>query len=325
MIVQLVTTWERACGIAEHSAYLKAAVEAADPSITIQVVDILLPHAILQEAATADLVVLNYHAALHSQWTPDAIRQVQRERKIPVQVTYHDTGVPNSAQCLGIVAAADATVVHEPFDDLPIETVHYWRMGVPDWTWEWHFDRGTQNGWGRWPILGTIGFPFPWKNYEELARVTAALGWGLLLIAPTASPLQMAAYRSLNPHTEVLPYFVNRTEAVARLAACDATAFCYTCANTGQSAAILQGVAARKPVFAFPSCRQFRALYADPLGRRAIHWVDTFEDLGNSLSWGWLPIQRVDPPTVALAEQDGWPRLGIKYAQLWHQLVGARA
>jgi glycosyltransferase involved in cell wall biosynthesis len=315
--VLLVTTWNTPCGIAEHAAYLKEAVEAADPAIQISPSpEALDPGVIIHAMASAppDVVHLNYQAALHSRWTPERIALLRKGFK--VLVTYHDTGVPNSDQCKAICAAADAVVVHEPYTDLPPEKVRYWRMGVPGWTGAYEFDTDSK----RRPLLGTIGFPFPWKHYEELAKVTAVCGWELLIIAPGATPEQEQTWKQLNPRTSVCPTFLPRHLAVSWLAGCDATAFAYGGCNTGQSASILQGIAARKPVLAFRTCRQFRALYHDWLGREAIAWCEDFEGLRFLLSHV-VPIGRVDPGIVALAEQDSWEKLGAKYAALYRELA----
>jgi hypothetical protein len=319
--VALVTTWGTACGIAEHSAFLKQAVEAADPAISIEPITDLHPRAILEHGeADWDLVVLNYHAALHSQWTPAAIAELQTHA-VPVMVIYHDTGVPCNDQCFNIVAAADAAVVHEPCQEFRGNpNVHYWRMGVPGWTGKWQYDRTADSWCGRRPILGSIGFPFPWKNYDQLASLTGDLGWALLLIAPGATTEQAERWRLINPHLQVITTFPSATQAVSMLASCDATAFLYTCQNAGQSASILMGIAARKPVLALAGCRQFRALFLDPLGRTAISWVESFTDFGMILSH-LTPMGRIAPPIVALAEQESWARLGVKFADLWQRLV----
>lgn len=319
MRVALVTTWDTPCGIAEFGAYLKASVEAADREIEITPITDLHPRAIPRrdEGGAYDLVVLNYQAALLSQWTPEMIHWAHNYAA-PTLVIYHDTGVPNSDQCKAVCAAADAFVVHEPYDDLE-GNGRYWRMGVPGWQGEVAFPRG----WDQWhndrPILGTVGFPFPWKNYDELARVTAEVGWALYLIAPTATADDARRWVDLNPHLLIENGFLGRTQVVQTLAACDATAFCYTCANTGQSGAMLQGIAARKSVIAFRTCRQMRSLWEDPLASQAIRWCETFDHVTWQLRN--LAIERVCPPIVALAEQDSWVGLGQKYAQLFRELV----
>jgi hypothetical protein len=338
MNVLLVTPWGDPSGIAEHSVYLKAAVEAADPAITItpsyvRSPTVLHPEPVLSEARTADILHLDYHAALHSQWTPQTIRRAQA-LGYRVVVTYHDTGVPNSEQCVTICDAADAYILHETAGDLSLDGPgYYWRMGVPAWEGPYMFgacgDHSAPQSvycfksWNHQPVLGSIGFPFPWKNYDQLARITRKIGWALLLIAPGASPAQLELWNSLNPDLHVRTDFVPRTEAISLLAGCDATAFMYVCHNTGQSAAILQGIATRKPVYALATCRQFRALFDDPLGRTTISWCETFEDLQFNLSH-FTPITgRAYAPIVALAEQESWARLGRKYATLYYELERA--
>jgi hypothetical protein len=317
--VVLVTTFGTACGIAEHASMLKEAVEGTDPAIDIQPYTSLSPNTlwVRRHEHAFDLVHLNYQAALLSQWTPDWIRQF-RDGGYPVLVTFHDTGVPNSEQCRSVVEAATAAVVHEPFDDLPVAT-HYWRMGVPRWPGELQIVRGPRSWHQDRPILGSIGFPFPWKHYDSLARVTAEAGWALLLLAPGATDDQMEMWRQLNPHMEVRCSFVPRAQAIGELASCDATAFCYVCHNTGQSGAILQGIAARKPVIALSTCRQFRSLYLDDLGNETIDWCDTFERVSYALRY--MSIGRVDTRIVALAEQESWIHLGQKYARLYRELI----
>lgn len=327
MRVALVTPWATACGIAEHSAMLCEAVQAADPSMQISPITDLNPVTVQAMTERPDLVWLNYQAALHSQWTPEAIDRVRMAQCCPVGVTYHDTGVPNSDQCKAVAATANVTIVHEPAEDLvglrPAwaigPDIRYWRMGVPQWE-GIHSHPDWPQSWtqGR-PILGTVGFPFDWKNYDQLAQISAQAGWALLLLAPTASDADVARWEAINPHTYVAQSFLHRRLVVAMLAGCDATAFMYTCANTGQSGALLQGIAARKPVIALETCRQFRALRMDQRAHHAIRWVGSFESLRVQLED--LFPHRFDPGIVALAEQESWAKLGVKYAALFRELV----
>lgn len=321
--VLCATPWATACGIAEHSRMLKAAVEGADPLIAIDPV----PEALDSSAVYTDVVEaeergqpyhvlhLNYHAALHSRWDADAIRAFRHQTDLPVLVTYHDTGVPNSAQCRAVIDAADAAVVHEPFDDLPPEKTYYWRMGVEEIV-----AGGLElTPLAQRPWLGTVGFPFPWKNYDELARVTEAAGWGLLLIAPGATEEDVTRWRRLNPALWLVRDFVSAPLVQNYLRACDATAFCYVTHNTGQSGAILQGIAAKKPVIALHTCRQFRALYRDPLGMSTIHWCETFAEVRAALVYSASGVR--DHGIVALAHQERWSLRGRWYAALLRQLA----
>jgi len=332
--VLLVTPWDTPCGIAEHSWYLKQAVEAADPEIQIVPCPQYLDPRSMEEVRSplmdgADRIVhLNYQASLHSRWTPKEILRLRRWNW-KVLVTFHDTGVPNSGLCKAICEAADAVVVHEPFDDLPAEKVRYWRMGVPGSGGPWQFGRVSSSDPSRdqfkafsaQPVLGSIGFPFGWKNYDQLAKITGEIGWALLLLAPNATTEQAIKWRTLNPNHYLRIDFVPRHEALSLLSGCDATAFTYVCHNTGQSGAILQGIAARKPVIALHTCRQMRALYLDPLGLETIRWCETFEEVAFALRT--VSIERCDPGIVALAKQDSWQHLGEKYAALYRELADA--
>jgi hypothetical protein len=211
-------------------------------------------------------------------------------------------------------------VVHEPFDDLPAEKTAYWRMGVPSIAHipvpyvtpgMAYFER---------PYLGTVGFPFPWKCYDELARVTKRAGWGLLLLAPSATAGDIRRWQQLNPWVVVIASFLSQDEVIARLRACTATAFTYVCHNTGQSGAILQGIAARKPVIALRTCRQMRALALDTLGAATIEFVETFEEVHALLRHARY-TGALDHGIVALAEQESWRGKGAEYAALYRAVT----
>ena len=308
----LLVTSEGACGIAEHSHYLTEAVDAADPSITIDSsAGVLDPRAL--DLSDYEVCHLNYHSALHSQWTPEAIRAVQA-LGTKVVVTWHDSGVPNSDHCKSIHAVADAFIVHEPCEDLP--GAIYWRQGVPERRTPFPRIHPAHR-----PIVGTVGFPFGWKNFDLLIEAATLAGWSTLLLAPTASDEQQRQWAQAGP-TSVVSTFLPREEVVGSLADCDATAFLYNTHNTGTSGAIRQGIAARKPVIAsrFPFGRQFRDLHADPLAARVITWVEpSLEAVVAALSQ--VKIAPIDAGMVALAEQDSWKGLGQKYAQLYRELV----
>jgi hypothetical protein len=172
-----------------------------------------------------------------------------------------------------------------------------------------------QQYWGQ-PVLGTCGFNFGWKNYDRIAEVTAACGWALVILSNNATEEDIQRWRRKNPYLFAKSGFLSTSEIVSHLAGCDATAFCYECANSGTSGAIRLGLAARKPVIAFSSCRQFRDLqHLD----RGMHWCGGFQYLRDVLSS--IPIQRCDPGIVAQAEEDSWVKLGQRYAVLYQGLL----
>lgn len=328
------------CGIAEHTEMLGAALPGdlswrrnpdwLDPAMFWRDLSEL------QQWQGPQVVWLNYHAGLHSRWTFEEILRLRHV--FPVLVTYHDTGVPNSEQCKSVRLATmvestsnvvprpplqPATfIIHEPADDLP--GAHYIRQGILpllDYRANYDLDRWHARI-GRRPLVGTVGFPFPWKNYDLLCQASAQAGWATLLLAPTATPADVARWQALNPATLVVPDFIPAETVVRDLARCDATAFLYNCHNTGTSGAIRMGVAARQPVLALASCRQFRDLEGDDLGARAIRWIHDGSVDGVAQALEQVPIGgRIDARVHRLAERDSWTSVADQYAEIIRKLV----
>lgn len=353
MIELLTITSDREqCGIREHGNHLQQHLpnditmrgngrgEWLDPAVFFRE----LPS--MTQSPGPHVVWINHHSALHSRWTGAQIMRLRDA--LPVLVSYHDSGVPNSAQChevyKGTTDPAEyrgAFIVHEPCPDLP--NAIYLRQGVPDWQPPYQALHGPTTGvppddlpsflyWiglGHRPILGTVGFPFPWKCYDLLAKATALAGWSLLLLAPDqyhgGKPDQLASdiagWQALNPWTAVVSDFLPAEEVVRYLGMCDATAFLYMCANTGTSGAIRQGIAARKPVLATAGCRQMRDLQEDGLGGDAIRWLHDLSPEGVAVALHTTVITRVDPAIHRLAERDSWRNQAQRYAEVIRRLV----
>lgn len=319
MRVLAVSSWGGACGIANYLDLLKQAVEAADPTVEIMpFADGLDPATVVArwqwQKRGDDVLYLNYHRGLHSRWTPPFLSGLRGEYPgVRVVITFHDTYGEREPDDLtkALHDLADVFVVHEPCAGLSKAVVIH--QGVPTWPGYITLDHSVDGPFNGRPVLGTCGFNFPWKNFKRLAEITAACGWGYLVVSNNVSMADEAAWRSLNPHTQVFSGFRPTVEIVARLGGCDATCFAYECANSGTSGAIRLGLAARKPVLALP-CRQFQDLaMAD--AAEAISWFGSFEHLPSHLRN--VKIQRVDPGIVYLAERDAWAKQGQRYAQLF--------
>jgi glycosyltransferase involved in cell wall biosynthesis len=324
MKVLTISTWNTACGVAEETKYIKEALAVVAPDIEMTVESTLHPDFAYKHPAP-DLLFLPYHAALHSQWTPAEILKYQGQVGVPVVLLYHDSGVPSTDQCKALHAVADAFLIHEEPIDLP--GAHVVPMGIPPFrgqSWTYHprrpevehaaypsdFLRTAHQ-----PILGSIGFPFPWKNYDLLAETTGECGWALLLIAPNATEEQVARWTKLNPDSRIITRFLPTQDALAALAGCDATAFCYVCQNAGISAAIRQGIAVGKPVLAADGCRQFRDL-ADGDWHGAIRWfIPNKEGLSDALDFTF--IGKCSPRVLALAEAWSWEKSAAQIATIF--------
>jgi hypothetical protein len=261
-------------------------------------------------ADIAPVLCLNYHRALHSRWTAEAILSYKARAGAKVVTIFHDTfgELEPDDLCLRLHDISDAFVVHEPCKGL--SRALYWRQGVPcpPSLPSSHYVR----------TVGTIGHDFPWKNYDRLAEIARRCDWSVLYCVPFMPESRIRALKQINPRITV-QQGADRTSVLAHLQSCDATAFLYTCANSGTSAAVRFGIGSCRPTIAFRTCRQFRDLLQDPLGSVAIRWAETFEDVGTLLSD--LPsCPGRDTPTYDLARQDQWSCLGQRYARLFHEL-----
>lgn len=354
MRVLLVTSWGNSCGIAEYAQLLKEGVESVPQGDGIEIIpsaEALDPGYVFgnwtrwrdYDRRPIDLVHLNHHDALHSRWDAELVKRLVSGENVgqacaPVLLTYHDTRekLEDCPKLKAMHEVCSSTVVHEPVEGLK---AIYWRQGVPRSEGVWQLGEARFNHGGKasrecfkshfqQPVLGSVGFNFPWKNFERLAEETGKAGWGLLLIAHDATLEHEAYWRALNPYSWIIREFLPQSEVVCRLAACDATAFMYECANTGTSAAIRQGIAARKPVIAFSTCRQFRDLLqldynGDPdrgLIKSGIRWCEHWDDFPQALQL--VRPGPWDPGITALAHADSWQQLGRNYAQLYRTLVG---
>ena len=305
--IAIVSTWNTPCGIAEYAAYWVEAVKAADPTLKIEVVSDLHPNAIFNRPTLPDVIFLNFQAALLSQWHAEHIKEAQR-RGARVLTTYHDSGVPNSDQCKAICGASDYFVIHEPFDDLPAHG-EFMRQGIPAGAWSGVHRRP-------YPVVGTVGFPSGYKNFDLLCEASALAGWGCHLLAPNATDEQCERWGVLNSNVEIQRGFTPRADVVSILSTCDATAFLYVCNANGTSGAIRQGIAARRPVVAIRG-RQFRDLEDE----QAIHWIVDGSPSSVARTLTQLPSVLFDHGIVLLAEMDSWSNKGRRYAEIIRRLL----
>lgn len=339
----LLVTSRGACGISDHSDQLIAAVQVADPSIQITASaleldgDSFATKSLLYDHPYYDLVVLNYHEALYRNWPVERLLELRHEGYKSV-VIYHNTfgeHTPSEMRANGdhrldfleaiAWSAVDAVIVHEPCAELDTPYIHYWRQGVPAAQSPRQYAERSLSpssdcfkGWNDQPLLGTVGFNQPQKNFDRIAQVSHACGWALLICCADATTADITRWTALNPDTTVLTGFQPVSTVVSYLSGCDATIFAHEGAHAGTSGAIRLGLAARKPVIAWHN-RQFRDLLAD---EGYLDWCDGFGDLPHVLAN--IPIQRVDPRIVQIAERDSWVHLGERYASLFKELTCAK-
>lgn len=336
-----ISPYGNACGIAEYAKQLLEALEriGAPVHLWLPGAETLDPLEVLRSILEApdhdslDLIWVNHHAGLHSRWGPQHVAALQA-LGIPVVVTLHDTRAGgfesrNSEQLLSLWEVADATIVHEPVADMP--GVQVIRQGIPPpapYGRTYGVALGLPGGdaflryLGQ-PILGTVGFNFPWKNYDRICEICREVGWAQVILSTDATEADERRWRALNPWILVRRGFLDQETVLASLQSCSATAFCYECANNGTSGAIRLGIAARKPVYAFGHCRQFRDLWIaeaneEPMAQ--IRWVVDFDDLRRSLKTWQVPT--IDVGIVYLAERDSWDRQAGRYLGVFETARG---
>lgn len=338
MRVLLVTSNREECGIREYGRMLIEAVGLVDGGILVQEFpDPLASVEAIAQGGRYDIIHLNHHAALHSGWLPAHVRALQ-EHGHAVVVTQHDT-----FETWGIMAdrglpdfrGADALFVHEPVrglthDDggvLPPSNVHYIHQPVPLER-PAPLPRSFGRPYGPGPVVGTVGFAFPWKNYELLCRAAKIAGWSPLIIAPGATVEQCQSWQDLcGERAIIFPAFVSRQQVVSLLGACDATAFLYNTGNSGTSGAVRMGIAAGRPCIVMApetGNRQVRDLEPDS----GIYWAMSEEDVSNHLSSLALDMGVLEHWTLAcrrLAVRDSWLRAGERYAAAYRRVAGERA
>ena len=308
----LVTSANERCGIREYGNYLVAEV---NKDANFEIVQHYNPDATSLGLPECDIIHLNHHAALHSNWTAEMVEEYRKQGYI-VTVTQHDTYETFAImQERGFTdfRKADGLVVHEPVEGLTDVHTDDWSPNV------WEIPQGVLPAPKSLPVtkktLGTVGFDLPWKNYNLLAEITKDAGWVLLLLAPGMAEERVAEIKEINPSAMVVTMWLSAEEVVEMLGICTATAFLYSTGNSGTSGAIRLGIAARRPLIAFKS-RQNR----DLTNESAISWVQNRDEAKKALhaityvsGWEEMYVQELK----ALAEQQSWTNSAEKYKKMW--------
>lgn len=332
--VLFVTSQNPHCGIREYGEYV---MEALKELPEIEVTPHNDPNAHTLGLPECDIIHVSHQAALHSNWTMDMVKQYQNQGYI-VTVTQHDT-----FEKLEIMLErgfqdfrkADALIMHEPVEGLMEgwkgkELVKYFPgpgaenvdfYADVEWTHEnvYYFQQGVLPA--AFPptvmknTLGTVGFDFPWKNFELGAKETAKVGWWYLVISPGMTMERIAELKSYNPRTNVVSHWYNAKEVVGMLSSCTATAFLYCTGNSGTSGAIRMGIGARRPVIAYAS-RQNRDLAMES----AIDWLQGDTHIGELLKLYEEQPEKANERAEGIkkiAERDSWSNLAKRYRDMW--------
>lgn len=347
--VLLVTSNRAECGIREYGRSLIEAMR--DVGKEVEIHEFPYPDADDFGATNPampkvdfDVLHLNHHAALHASWTPEFLSWLKRGREeddVPdsvrrpnwgIVVTQHDTFEKHStmlARGYPDFRCADALVIHEEVEGLRgkvrmgshlqalgatagLPNVFLLHQPIPPLKALW----GKRYSSKYQLYVGSVGFPFPWKNYPLLCKVAKEAGWGVYIHAPRITSDQVLELQAAHPDVEIEPRWLPRDEVVQRLHDwCDVTAFLYQTGNSGTSAAIRTGIAARRPVLAF-QCRQFR----DLMERDEVWWLQDAEDLHTVLkAMEKEEVRKKREGAIRrLADEQSWEKAADVYRMIYH-------
>ncbi len=302
MIVDLVTTWEERCGIAEYALDLTTSL----PDVKFVIHGRPFSP---QDTFEGDIVHLIHGIVLMPHWKDTDVMKLRNAGKKTL-VTYCDTtDTWNGTQ---LTRVFDRVVTHEPtlVADATVipHGIHTWgNPGIE-----------PQNK------IGTAGFPVGHKGFVELARVAARLGVGFLAVAPesphASAPNVMAQVRSACPNAEIIMDWLPQSEVIAKLAECSVVAFThrYVDGHTGISGSVRMGLATGRPTVIARSA-QFKDLYvySDEIYVLPTQNHDDTQLCGvveQALRPGAKRPKRI-------LEDMNWKRCGEMYKQAYEQLL----
>lgn len=254
MRVALITTWNERCGIAEYAKSLVRAMRHVNDSITFKIFERswhdLTPSA-LQDC---DVVHLNYEPGLFQFVVNVGTVESWKLFGKKTVLTLHTSHEGNNRSLFTNVF--HRVVVHEKTTDGFIHIP----MGITPLHEDAYVPLEKE-------LVGTAGFPFPWKGFYEVADATNRLGLRCLVIAPESRhwntyDVQQDIKRR-NPRYEYRTEWMEESEVKAQLARCVVNVFAYGGGNSGISGAVRLGLGSRRPIV-ISHCRQFRDLFDYP-------------------------------------------------------------
>lgn len=301
--VGLITSWNERCGIAEYAKNLTHNC----PNTQFKIYDVRSGYQILYALGDAQIVLLNYEAGLFAGIGEDFIAQL-RSRGLRVVLIWHNShSGDNRGPWTNLF---DRVVVHEETTD----GFRYIPMGIPEET-RLHSDGYLPK------LVGSFGFPFPWKGFDPVCRACEMLGCQARIIAPESrhwDTHQVGNYlKGLCSKLNYVTDYMDQSSVVRRLAECHATVFAYSGGNSGVSAACRLGLATGRPIV-LTRCRQFRDLfpYEDE-----IFFIDDAspEKIAEALQEALNPYNKKMPGRVL--KDMAWSKVGRMYEELFKELV----
>lgn len=249
MKIYLVTTWNDRCGIAEYASNLvrhcKAEFEILDPGL-------FMSNSF--ELVGGNILHINHEPGLFPYLTGAYIKARAGNMRTIITLHTSNEGFNRSSLTEGI----DRIVVHEKTEDTKSrpEQWLYIPMGIPSAV---QLANCVDDN------LGTCGFPFPWKGWDEVARCAKELNMGMIAIIPESRhvdirPVEKMICDIVGVRAYVIKEYMPESGVIHQLSRCLVNVFPYKGNNGGISGAVRMGLASRRPVVISQS-RQFRDLF----------------------------------------------------------------
>jgi len=305
MRICLLTSSDERCGVAVYGQHLMVAL----PEVKWTVIGHREWLGVLLDEF--DLVVVNYEPGLFPALMPRRAF-VKGQKTILIMHTSHAGDNHN-----WLTHQFNRVVVHEPttegFDFIPmatpapltndelVETADMRRIGFSF-------------------KLGTVGFPFPWKGFDEVADAAKMMGGHALVIAPKSEHKGADwlgnAERLRAKGAFVATKWMDERYVLKMLNCCDCIVFAYHGCNPGISGAVRLGLACGRPVVV-TKCRMFRDLeaYADEIG---VAESPSAQDIYNAVEK--MVTEEWKLPKRVLAETN-WEVVGRKYLELFNGCI----
>lgn len=305
MRVAFVTSSDLKCGIAEYGRNLMKHL----PEVQWKVVGHRSIVADLNGPERYDIVHVNYEPGLFPPNVLGYVLQFGAKRLL----TLHTSQSGDNRS--GITEAFHKTIVHEQCVNLTMPGTRFVHiaMGLPVQA------EGAQAQLP--PVdVGSVGFPFPWKGFPQVAAAAYQLKLSCGLIMPDSPHIDYRlaenACRAACPEKLVtVSKWVSEPDVLASLKNCRVNVFAYQGANVGISGAVRMGMASGQPIV-LTRCRQFCDLFAY---EDEIEFVNSPHP--NDIAQG---IQRVlangKRPRRVLQDMS-WKNSADKYLEVYRSLV----
>lgn len=304
MKVGLVTAWTDRCGLSECSRNIVKNVPGVDFKIISETDD----QSMLEGTRDCDIVHISYEFNL-CLMSPKGIKALNK----PVVMTYFNSN-PNS-NLFDLTDACNKIVVLEPSADDDPRFV-YIPMAIPS---GYQATKEPEN------LVGTIGFPFPWKCMDEISRAAHQIGMGFLGIMPahpwmdTSNCLQMQQKaRAANPQSEIYTEWLEFDDVMQQLNRCKVLCFAHRENNetSGISSATRYGLATGRPVV-MTRFTMYRDLF--PYNDE-IYFMDMKGDTLQLAELLKLAAEGKHYPK-RLLEDFSWKTAGEKYLKIYQELA----